>query len=102
MQMLDLLPRVIASVNDSAEAITATLFLRQLPRESHDFSHDMLMSVRQFDHGRHVFLGNEHEMNSRQRMNIVKCKYILIFVHLAAGNFPSHYPAKNAVVRHIK
>src|SRR3954451_17540558 len=98
--MIHLLPPDPPAINDCSEAINATLLAREPGRHGHDPAEERLMAHVAIGERGDVLFRDDHEVDGRERMDVVEGEDFVVLVDLAARDFAAHDAAEDAVGGH--
>ena len=90
MQVMHLLPAFTARVHHDAKTAirvrVATLLQRQLRCQNHDLAQECFIRLRNVRHRNNVLFRHDQKVHRGSRIDVVKGKKFIIFIHLAARN----------------
>src|SRR6266571_5241986 len=99
VQMIHLLPAHSSGVYDDAKPVGRPLLARQARRHGEDLAQYRLVAHVAIRERVDVFLGDDHEVNRSERMDVMEGENVGVLVHFLAGDFSPDDLAEDAVFR---
>src|SRR6266853_425183 len=97
--MIHLLPAHTSGVYDDAKTVGRPLLACQARRHGEDLAQHGLVAHVAIRERIDVFLGDDHEVNRGERMDVMEGENIGVLVHFPAGDFSPDDLAEDAVFR---